>query len=75
MRWLVRFKTPVVYLQGSRYARLVTELPVQAPDANGARVHAIRVTDGAIEIVDVVAVTDDRVPLPPAVEVEEVARA
>jgi len=70
MRWMVRFATPVIYLLGHHRQRTVTELPVNAPDANGARVHAIRVTSGAVEITDIFALEEERVPVPPAVEVE-----
>lgn len=51
MTWRVRFRAPVLYNAGHpQGARLVTDLPVNAPTADAAALHAIRVTQGEVVI-------------------------
>lgn len=47
--FVVRFEKPVIYrpTHPRSYRRVsVTELPVHAPDADGAKIHALRMTAG-----------------------------
>lgn len=47
--WLVKFEKPVIYrpTHPKPFRRvMVTELPVYAPDAEGAKIHALRMTAG-----------------------------
>lgn len=55
-RFRVSFPQPVTYQAGHpTAARQITELVVSAPDADGARDHAIRVTQGTTTGVQVEA--------------------
>ena len=71
MPFRVTFSAPVTYQPGHPKAeRLVTALDVSAPTAEGAKMHAIRTTQGDAEIVSVVDITEIPVPLVPPVNAD-----
>lgn len=57
-RFEVEFSAPVTYLKGHpRGERQLTALPVHAPDADQAIVHAIRRTTGLATVIKVTEVS------------------
>lgn len=70
-RFLVRFPRPVTVIRvpapgAQRRTYPITELPVHAPSAEAAKIHAIRVVQGDV---DGMTVEDWQPPPPPAVEI------
>lgn len=65
--YLVRFDRPVIYQVGHPKAQCrITALPVRAPSAHAAEVHAYRVTQGEAELT--VVEVEDFVGPPPDIE-------
>ena len=68
MRYLVKFRQPVLYQPDHPIAkREVVELPVHAGSPREAEIHTFRVCGGPIEIAEIV-LCEETIGLPPAVE-------
>ena len=67
--YLVHLAAPAVYQPDHpRARREVTEFVVNAPDPQGAEIHAYRVLAGAIKITDIVEIQDKRLFRPAPIE-------
>jgi hypothetical protein len=56
--FLVTFSAPVIYLPGHSKAQQLQALRVNAPTEEGARMHAIRTTQGEADVLSVAEVVD-----------------